>query len=257
MESRGKRFDPMALAILVLAAIAGVMILVLSHSGCKEPAPPAQPSVTSPPGETPKASAEKPGTEAPKPSETPAAEDGRALFDGKTLTGWKVTPFGGEGKVEVQDGQLILNQGAGDLTGVTWTAGGLPNMNYEVSLEAMRVDGSDFFCGLTFPVRNTCCSLIVGGWGGSLVGLSCFDFMDAANNETTKIIPFDNKRWYAIRLRVTETKIEAWIDDKQVVDAEPGTRKISVRIEVEESQPFGVAAFRTKAAIRNIHIRPL
>jgi len=251
MKSRGKRFDPMALAILVLAAIAGVMIV-----GCKQSAPPAQPPGTE----------KAPATEAieapPKPGEkappaTPAAEDGRSLFDGKTLTGWKVSPFGGEGKVEVQDGQLILNQGAGDLTGVTWTAGGLPNMNYEVSLEAMRVDGSDFFCGLTFPVRNTCCSLIVGGWGGSLVGLSCFDFMDAANNETTKIIPFDNKRWYAIRLRVTETKIEAWIDDKQVVDAEPGTRKISVRIEVEESQPFGVAAFRTKAAIRNIHIRPL
>jgi len=257
MMSCGKRYDPMGLALLPVAAIAGAMILGLSLSGCKEPAPPAQPSVTSPPGQAPKAPAEKPGTEAPKPSETPAAEDGRALFDGKTLTGWKVSPFGGEGKIEIKDGQLILHQGAGDLTGVTWTAGGLPNMNYEVSLEAMRVDGGDFFCGLTFPVRNTCCSLIVGGWGGSLVGLSCFDYQDAANNETTKILQFDNKRWYKIRLRVTEKKIEAWIDDSQVVDAEPGERKISVRLEVEESQPFGVAAWRTMAALRNIRIRPL
>jgi hypothetical protein len=58
-------------------------------------------------------------------------------------------------------------------------------------------------------------------------------------------------------LRVTEKKIEAWIDDSQVVDAEPGERKISVRLEVEESQPFGLAAWRTAAAFRNIRIRPL
>jgi hypothetical protein len=250
-------FDPIRLAFLPVAAIAVAMVLGLLLSGCKEPAPPAQPSVTAPPGEAAKAPAEKPGTEAPKPPETPAAEDGRALFDGKTLTGWKVSPFGGEGKIDIKDGQLILNQGAGDLTGVTWTAGGLPNMNYEVSLEAMRVDGGDFFCGLTFPVRNTCCSLIVGGWGGSLVGLSCFDFMDAANNETTKFKNFDNNRWYHIRVRVTEQKIEAWIDDEQIVDAEPGERKISVRMEVEPSQPFGVAAWRTRAALRSIQVRRL
>jgi hypothetical protein len=229
-------------------------VVMLGILGCNPPepaTPPAKPAEATKPAEAPKPA------EAVKMPAAPDAEGWRSVFDGKTLTGWKVTPFGGEGKVEVNDGQLILNMGAADLTGVTWAGGDLPKTDYEVSLEAMRVDGSDFFCGLTFPVRDSFASLIVGGWGGSLVGISCFDYADAANNETTKMISFENKRWYKIRLRVTEKKIEAWIDDSQVVDAEPGTRKISVRMEVEESKPFGLAAWRTKAALKNIRIRTL
>lgn len=61
----------------------------------------------------------------------------------------------------------------------------MPVMNYELSLEAMRVDGSDFFCGLTFPVGSNFCSFIVGGWGGGVVGLSSLNSEDASQNETT------------------------------------------------------------------------
>ena len=57
------------------------------------------------------------------------------------------------------------------MTGITWT-NEVPTNNYEISLEAMRVEGSDFFCALTFPVGNDPCSFIVGGWGGGVVGLS-------------------------------------------------------------------------------------
>jgi hypothetical protein len=81
--------------------------------------------------------------------------------------------------------------------------------------------------------------------------------MDASENETTKMLDFENGRWYRVRLRVTQRKIEAWIDDDPVVDAEPGERKVSVRWEVEPSQPLGVAAWRTKAAIRSIEMRLL
>lgn len=192
------------------------------------------------------------------PSPTPAAdaEGWESLFDGKTLGRWEVTQFGGQGDVRVEDGRIILNVGPADLTGITWTEEPL-RMNYEVALEAMRVDGSDFFCGLTVPVRYSCVTLIVGGWGGSLVGLSSFNDMDASENETTRILSFENGRWYRIRMRVTEKRIEAWIDDKQTIDAEPGERKISVRSEVELSQPLGIAAWRTKAAIRNIRVRSL
>ena len=75
-------------------------------------------------------------------------------------------------------------------TGINWT-NDFPKMNYEVALDAMRVMGSDFFCGLTVPVGDTFCSLIVGGWGGSLVGISSLDGMDASENETTKFISFE------------------------------------------------------------------
>jgi len=180
----------------------------------------------------------------------------QALFDGKTLDGWKITEFSGQDEVQVDDGRIVLPFGYADLSGITWT-GAVQRMNYEVALQAMRVDGTDFFCGLTFPVRDSCCSLIVGGWGGSLVGISSLDRLDASENETTRFMDFENGRWYDIRVRVTATRIQAWIDDDMVVDATLGERRISVRVEVELSQPLGVAAWNTKAALRAIRMRHL
>jgi hypothetical protein len=178
-----------------------------------------------------------------------------SLFDGKTLGDWKVTDFGGQGDVLIKDGSIILEVG-NDLTGIHWT-GPLVRMNYEITLEAMRVDGSDFFCGLTFPVGSSPCSLILGGWGGTVCGLSNIDYYDAANNETTRVVSYENGRWYRVRLRVTPDKIEAWLDDEKLVDVVTTGRKISIRPEVDASQPLGIASWRTKAAIRNIRLHPL
>src|SRR2546430_1403313 len=121
----------------------------------------------------------------------------------------------------------------------------------------MRVEGSDFFCGLTFPVGTNPCSLIVGGWGGGVVGLSSLDGEDAANNETTKVMNFEKGRWYKIRLRVQPTTIEAWIDEEKIVDVNTTDRRISIRFEVEPSVPFGIATWSTTGAIRNIRLRRL
>jgi len=177
------------------------------------------------------------------------------LFDGKSLGQWKITEFGGQGDVYVKDSSIILETG-NDLTGVHWT-GPLIRMNYEITLEAMRVDGSDFFCGLTFPVGANPCSLILGGWGGTVCGLSNIDYYDAANNETTRVVSFENGKWYYVRLRVTNDKIEAWLDDVKLVDVVTTGRKISIRPEVDASQPLGIASWRTKASIRNIRVRKL
>lgn len=180
----------------------------------------------------------------------------RSLFDGKTLTGWKLTDFAGRGEVSVKDGKITLE--SGQMTGITWTNGtDLPRMNYEISLEAMRVEGSDFFCGLTFPVGKEPCSLIVGGWGGGVVGLSSLDGQDAANNETTRYMNFQSGRWYLVRLRVTDAKIEAWIDTDKVVDVATADKSISIRLEMEESKPLGIATWSTAAALRNLQLRRL
>ena len=48
------------------------------------------------------------------------------------------------------------------MTGVTWTRD-FPKSNYEIRLEAMRVEGSDFFCGLTFPYQKAHATLVLGG----------------------------------------------------------------------------------------------
>jgi 3-keto-disaccharide hydrolase len=196
------------------------------------------------------AAAEEPGEKSPP--EKAAAE---SLFDGKSLGKWKPTAFGGEGEVEVKDGRIVMHMG-NPMTGITWS-GKYPKMNYEISLEAMRVDGSDFFCGLTFPVGDAPCSFICGGWGGGVVGLSSLDGMDASENETTKYREFQSGRWYKIRVRVTPERISAWIDDKQMADVETKDHKISIRIEVELSRPLGISCYQTTAALRDIKIRSL
>ncbi len=186
----------------------------------------------------------------------PATTQARPLFDGKTLKGWKSTNFGGEGPVTVRDGQVILQRGD-PLTGITWDGGAIPRMNYEISLDAMKLNGSDFFCGLTFPVGDSFCSLILGGWGGTVVGLSSLDGMDASDNETSTSMDFPSDRWFRVRLRVVPGEITAWLDDKIIVDANTRGRRISIRPEVNLSTPLGIASYRTEAALRNISIRPL
>jgi hypothetical protein len=184
-----------------------------------------------------------------------AEPDVRSLFDGKTLNVWKSTAFGGEGEVLVEDGQIVMRAG-NPLTGITWT-GEYPRTNYEISLEAQRVDGSDFFCGLTFPVGDAPCTFIVGGWGGGVIGLSSIDGFDASENETTRYQEFENGRWHKVRVRVTEEKIQAWLDDNLMADVELEGRRISIRPEVELSRPLGVSCFSTTAALRKIELRTL
>ena len=189
--------------------------------------------------------------------QAPTANAGwRPLFDGKSLTNWQSTKFGGEGTVKVEDGQIILETGK-TLTGITWAGGQLPTTNYEIAMQGMRVAGHDFFAGITFPVGDSFCSLILGGWGGSVVGLSSINFLDASENETSQSIDFENGRWYNIRIRVTPEKIQAWLDDRQIIDQALKDNKISVRIEVEASEPLGIATWKTTGAVRNIRIRTL
>jgi hypothetical protein len=181
-------------------------------------------------------------------------EGWQAMFDGQTLAGWRETPFAGHGEVHCQDGVIVLSMGD-PFTGLNWT-NEFPKMNYEVALDAMRVMGSDFFCGLTVPVGTNCCSLIVGGWGGSLIGISSLNGMDASENETTKFSNFESGRWYRIRLRVTEKRIQAWIDKEKLMDVDTTDKRISVRPgDIELSQPIGVAAWQTASALREIKFR--
>jgi hypothetical protein len=191
-------------------------------------------------------------SQADKPSAT--GKDPQSLFDGQSLKGWKATSFGGEGRVYVEGGRLILEMG-NNLTGVTWDGGELPRIDYEISLEAMKVDGNDFFCGLTFPVADSFCSLIVGGWAGSVVGLSSLDGLDASENDTTRSMKFEQGRWYRIRVRVSAKRIEAWIDDDKAVDADTAGRRVGIRPEMEPSEPLGIATWITTAALRKIEIR--
>ncbi len=176
------------------------------------------------------------------------------MFDGKSLGNWIEIQYAGRGEVRVESGAIVLPMGS-PFTGVHWT-NEFPRVNYEIAFDAMRVMGSDFFCGLTVPVGDSFCSLIVGGWGGGLVGISSLDGYDASENETTKFMGFDKGRWYRIRMRVTAERIEAWIGGEKMANVETTGKVIAMRPgDIEMSAPLGISAWQTGAAIREIKWR--
>lgn len=180
------------------------------------------------------------------------AED-RILFDGVSLNNWQLIDYEGHGEVLVSDSCIII--GKGDLiTGIRWT-GDFPKTGYEVTLSAKRVNGNDFFCGLTFPVRESYLTLVLGGWRGALSGLSCIDGYDAANNHTGIVYGFGTGYWYDVRLRVTENKVEAWVSGEKLIDFTIGKSRMSLRPEVESSVPFGITTYQTTGAIKDIRLR--
>ena len=179
-----------------------------------------------------------------------------SLFDGETLKNWKSTAFGSEGEVSVKDGCLRLDKGK-PMTGITWTGEALPKVNYEITWEARRVDGSDFYCALTFPVKEDPCTFVVGGWGGKLCGLSSINYQDASENETTRFQEFEQGKWYKFKLRVTEKKIETWLDEKSLADVDYTDKKLTIRLEVERSKPLGFSTYRTLGEIRKVQLKKL
>ncbi len=240
-----------------LALLAGLVAAGGCASAPGKPAPASATQQQGPDIKPPVAAMETRVVLPPGAAQPPAPFPGTGwerMFDGASLAGWRETPFAGRGEVHCQDGVIVMSMGD-PFTGINWT-NDFPKVNYEVALDAMRLMGSDFFCGLTVPVGTNFCSLIVGGWGGSLVGISSLDGMDASENETTKFVNFESGRWYRIRLRVTEKKIEAWIDQDKMADVTTVDRKINVRPgDIELSKPFGLACWQTSAALREIKFR--
>ncbi len=195
---------------------------------------------------------------AARAADVPSPDGWRPLFDGKSLAGWRESDFLGAGKITVQDGTITIGSGA--LTGITWAGTTLPfpAAGYEVRIEAARIKGGDFFAGITFPVRDSYCTWINGGWGGEVVGLSSIDGADASMNETTSNRKFELGRWYTLRLRVTPDAITTWIGGEQVIDFKIGKHWIALREgEIQFSAPFGIATYGTVGAVRKIEWRPV
>ena len=184
-------------------------------------------------------------------------ENVTSLFDGKSLAGWEIIEFGGEGEIELVDG--VIRMHAGDpLTGICVAEGTeLPKANYEVSLEAMKTDGSDFFCAITFPVNDTFCTMVVGGWGGTLVGLSSLDDRDASENSTRVNKKFAKNQWYTVRIQVLPERIMGWIDDEKLIDESIVDRKVGIRNDVRMTTPLGITSFITASSLRHIKIKKL
>lgn len=182
----------------------------------------------------------------------------KALFDGESLEGWRIldtTVYKRHGEVRVNEGAIRLSAGTPG-TGIA-LAQAPPTNQYEIRLEARRVEGGDFFCGLTFPVDDAYCTLILGGWGGGATGLSNVDDLAAIENSTTDFREFENGKWYQVRLRVADGKITAWVDGDSIVDLATQDKKFSIWWEQEPARPLGITSWYTTAEVRKIEIERL
>ncbi len=182
------------------------------------------------------------------------------LLSAEFASAWKASGMPEEGKVLVQDGEISLHPGQ-PMTGVrfdAWQSAGLPLTRYSIEYEAMRVEGNDFFGTVTFPVNDTHASLIVGGWGGTLVGISSIDDMDASENNTRGNARFENNRWHKVRIEVRDDELRAWINDKLFVNTSTKGRKLGLRTgDIEKCLPFGFASYATQSRIRNVLVHRL
>ena len=203
------------------------------------------------------------------------------LFDGETLDGWSVSRIEADKKAEVRDGCIII--GRNDLASGIKYDRPFPKSNYEIMYQAIRAKGYDFFGTITFPVKESHCSFVTGGWSGSVIGLSSIHGYDASENETTGFYSFKDNQWYQFRVRVSDDRITVWLypvdkdgkstvpdkDDsravavareeieKPKVDLVLEDKQLSTRLEVTFFKPLGISTWNTEGHLRDIKYREL
>jgi len=182
------------------------------------------------------------------------------LLSAEFAASWKAAGIPDEGVVSITESEITLQAGQ-PMTGVrfeAWNTAKVPRMRYSIEFEAMRVEGNDFFGTVTFPVGDPHVSLVIGGWGGTLVGISSIDDMDASENGTTGNAYFKNNDWHRVRIEVRDDDLRAWINDKIFVNVSTKGHKLGLRPgDIEKCAPFGFASYATQARIRGVVVQRL
>ncbi|WP_395751513.1 DUF1080 domain-containing protein [Prosthecobacter sp.] len=192
----------------------------------------------------------------------PARRSEWRLLSDEFLPAWKAAHIPDEGKVTIEEGEIKLETGR-PMTGARlelskWKEAEMPATRYSIEYEAMRVEGNDFFGTVTFPVNESHVSLVVGGWGGTLVGISSIDEMDASENNTRGNARFENNRWHLVRIEVRDDDLRAWINGRLFVNTSTKGHKLGLRDgEIEKCTPFGFTSYDSRARIRNVVLRRL
>lgn len=196
------------------------------------------------------------------PDHAEALAPGWILFAAPHLERWSEADMAHSGGFTRDTDRFVLKAGH-PMTGVVyrhWQADGLPVIDYAISYEARRVSGADFFGTVTFPVGSVdrCVSFVLGGWGGSQVGISSIDGYDASENLTGSRQTLENGHWYHIRIEVREKSLQVWLDGRPIINTNIAGRQLSMRAgEIDRCMPFGFASFRTEAQLRNLRVEKL
>lgn len=198
----------------------------------------------------------------PQASQAPAPPQRWDLFSSPLVEHWKDAEMLRSGGVWHEKDGFTLKAGS-PMTGIvfpTWEQDGLPLTDYRVTYDAMRVSGRDFFGSVTFPVgsRERCVTFVLGGWGGSQVGISSIDGLDATMNATGSVQRFEDGKWYRIRIEVTRETLIVWMDDRKLLQAAIAHADLSLRSgEIDLCVPFGFASYGTEGRIRNCVVEQL
>ncbi|HUT35124.1 MAG TPA: protein kinase [Planctomycetota bacterium] len=189
----------------------------------------------------------------PGAAEAPEAGVWQSLFDGKTLEGWRKYEAAGQntGTLDAKNGQIVL--GAGNPhAGLIWTQD-FPKCDYELELKVSDLGGYQTPCQLTFPIQDSFCTLFYRcGTAASLSKVGGKDHGVPGGK------PGAEKRWYALRLRVTQAKIGVWVDGKQVLDvAIPEGATITCDKADWGIKRLNIRTWKTTAAYRDLRVRRL
>jgi formylglycine-generating enzyme required for sulfatase activity len=190
-----------------------------------------------------------------EPAEDVKPGQWQSLFDGKTLDGWRVVKganFGETPQVTPRGGLLVFERGGPDIA-VSWTRP-FPTTGYELSLECRLDVIGEGWC-VIFPVGDSHCRLVVGGWRGSVAGLDLLDGREARDNDTTKRVQSVAGRWSTAVLRVTEKRVQASLDGRVIVDQTREGHTFGLDRYSDAVKPFGLYVIRTTASMRNIRLR--
>jgi len=184
-----------------------------------------------------------------------------SLLESPNAAQWQQAGIPEEGKIQVENSELTLTAGL-PMTGAKWIGwnADLPGTNYAVTFEAMRVEGDDIFGMVTFPVgsHDSHATFVIGGWGGTVTGISSINFKDANENQTRGEQRFENNRWYRVRIEVRPDDIRAWVDDRIVVNATIKGKQITLRPGfIDHCLPFGFATWNTAAKVRRVVVERL
>jgi hypothetical protein len=192
----------------------------------------------------------------------PAAASRWDLFTAPLMDHWQEAKIERSGSMVRELDGFTLNEGA-PMTGnvfPTWTEDGLPLTDYAINYEAMRISGNDFFGSVTFPVGKAerCVTFVLGGWGGSQVGISSIDGYDASDNTTGSSQHFENNRWYRVRIEVTDRFLKVLLDGRPIINTNITGRSLSLRGgDIHQCVPFGFATYGTTGRIRGCAVEKL